>query len=214
MTHAERALVALSAAVGTADAARLDAAIDAARAAVAPDAVEEALLQSYLFVGYPAALRALARWRERTQLSAGPPSGDDAALWAVRGADVCERVYGGQYARLRANVAALHPDLERWMVEEGYGKVLGRPGLALRVRELCIIALLVQQDAPQQLYAHLRGALNVGASMAEVEEAVAIAAAVAVGARREAALRVWASVRERRRADGPDDRGRGADPCS
>ena len=49
------------------------------------------------------------------------------------------------------------------MLAEGYGKVLGRPGLALEVRELCIVAILAGQDAAPQLYAHLRGALNVGA---------------------------------------------------
>jgi 4-carboxymuconolactone decarboxylase len=52
---------------------------------------------------------------------------DDAALWRARGQEVCRAVYGGQYPRLRENVRDLHPDMERWMVEEGYGKVLGRP---------------------------------------------------------------------------------------
>ena len=46
-----------------------------------------------------------------------------------RGEEVCRTVYGGQYEGLRRNVRDLHPDMERWMVVEGYGKVLGRPGL-------------------------------------------------------------------------------------
>ena len=57
---------------------------------------------------------------------------------------------------------ALHPDLDRWMIEEGYGKVLGRPRLDLPERELCISSLLVGLGAPIQLYSHLRGALQVG----------------------------------------------------
>ena len=81
-------------------------------------------------------------------------------------------MYGGQYEKLRANIAALHPDMERWMVREGYGKVLGRPGLDLATRELCIVALLAPQDAGPQLYSHLRGALNAGADEALVDESV------------------------------------------
>jgi 4-carboxymuconolactone decarboxylase len=125
---------------------------------------------------------------------------DDAGEWPSRGARVCERVYGGTYGRLRANVARLHPDLERWMVVEGYGKVLGRPGLELPTRELCIVALLVGQDAPQQLHAHLRGALNVGASTASVAEAVELAGAETTPDRRDAARSIWNGLLARRAA--------------
>lgn len=83
------------------------------------------------------------------------------------------------------------------MLAEGYGKVLGRPGLELRVRELCIVALLVGLDAEPQLYAHLRGALNVGASPAEVDEAVRIAVEQVSAERAESALEIWAAVRQR-----------------
>ncbi len=59
------------------------------------------------------------------------------------------------------------------MVVEGYGKVLGRPGLSLMMRELCIVAILAVTGASKQLYAHLRGALNVGATPADVDAALA-----------------------------------------
>jgi alkylhydroperoxidase/carboxymuconolactone decarboxylase family protein YurZ len=49
-------------------------------------------------------------------------------------------VYGGMYERLRANVRELHPSLDAWMIVEGYGKVLSRPGLDLARRELCIVS--------------------------------------------------------------------------
>ena len=118
---------------------------------------------------------------------------------------VCEAVYAGQYARLRKNVARLHPDMERWMLTEGYGKVLGRPGLELKVRELCIVALLAGQDAAPQLHSHLRGALNVGASPEEVEAALEVACGAVAPERAAAAREVWDAVRrrwdERRRTD-------------
>lgn len=197
MDDAVRAVVALSAALGSGDRGRIEAAIDRAASVAEPVAVEEALLQSYLFLGYPAALNALALWRERTGGRAAPGVEEEWGGWRERGERVCERVYGGQYARLRENVARLHPELERWMLTEGYGKVLGRPGLELRVRELCIVALLAGADAEPQLHAHLRGALNVGASPEEVEEALALACRVVRAERGEAAMRVWEAVRRR-----------------
>jgi 4-carboxymuconolactone decarboxylase len=198
-----RALVVLSAAVASGDRAAQAAAMDEAARHCAGVAVEEALLQSYLFLGYPRALRALKLWRERSGPGAVAEAAPlDPAAWRRRGEAVCQRVYGGQYPRLRANIAALHPDLEAWMLAEGYGKVLGRAGLDLAVRELCIVAVLVWQDAPEQLYSHLRGALNVGVAEAEVEAVLGVACAALPPERREAAERVWGVVQARWRAAG------------
>jgi alkylhydroperoxidase/carboxymuconolactone decarboxylase family protein YurZ len=91
----------------------------------------------------------------------------------------CAEVYGSNYEKLRRNVESLHPDLDRWMVEGGYGRVIGRPGLDLATRELCIAALLVVWGAPRQLHSHLRGALNAGASTDELRESVEIACEIA-----------------------------------
>ena len=199
MNDSLRALIALCAALGARNKAALTITIDQAAANADPADVEEALLQSYLFVGYPVALQALGMWRERTGNEAPAESpGDDKSDWRKRGEQVCEQVYGGQYDRLRANIARLHPDMERWMLEEGYGKVLGRPGLDLKVRELCVIAVLVGLDTPQQLYSHLRGALNVGATMEEVETAVEIACTQATLSAKENARKVWRDLRTRK----------------
>lgn len=192
-----RALVRLSAALGGRERERIESAIDEAARIADPAAVEEVLLQSYLFLGYPAALNAIAVWRERTGRSAAEPVADDWEGWRRRGERVCARVYAGQYERLRENIAALHPDLERWMLAEGYGKVLGRPGLALRDRELCIAALLAGLDAPAQLHSHLRGALNTGASVDEVDEALELACGLLPAERAEVARSVWEEVRRR-----------------
>jgi 4-carboxymuconolactone decarboxylase len=140
-----------------------------------PRRVEEVLLQSYLFLGYPIALNAFALWREISGRGPGRGSRDDWEGWRSRGEHVCRVVYGGQYDGLRRNVRALHPDMERWMVVEGYGKVLGRTSLDLPTRELCIVALLVVLGAPRQLYSHLRGALNTLVRPAVVEETLELA---------------------------------------
>lgn len=201
MDDAIRALVALSAAVANRDRELIDAALAEASQRATALQVEEALLQSYLFVGYPASLQALGRWREMSGRAAPAASDVDPEGWARRGEEVCAAVYGGQYERLRMNVRALHPDMEQWMLTEGYGKVLGRPGLDLAARELCIVALLAAQDAPRQLHSHLRGALQVGATIADVDDALRIAGAVAGPSRAATAGRVWNQVRGRRAAE-------------
>ena len=137
--------------------------------------VEETLLQSYLFLGYPAALNAFAAWRRLSGLAPLAPVVDDLEKWRAGGAYVCRIVYGGQYPRLRDNIRDLHPDMERWMVAEGYGKVLARSGLGLPMRELCISAILAVLGAQTQLYSHLRGALNVGLPAGVVTKALEIA---------------------------------------
>ena len=73
---------------------------------------------------------------------------------------------------LRRNVRALHRDMERWMVVEGYGKVLARPGLDLPTRELCIVAILAATGWEPQLHSHLRGALHAGCDPVSVSEAL------------------------------------------
>ncbi len=196
LAPADEALVALSAALAARHPGILVPALRLAASLAAPEAVEEALLQSYLFLGYPAALNAFAVWREISGEPAPEPS-TESGSWEERGAAVCRTVYGGQYEGLRENVRRLHPDLERWMVNEGYGKVLGRSGLPLATRELCIAAQLAVLDAPRQLYSHLRGSLNAGASEAQVGRALELAALVSEDGARERAAETWMSLKAR-----------------
>lgn len=180
----------------------------AAAGAADPPGVEEALLQSYLFLGFPAALAALALWRETLGESPveddplGSPVRTDA--WRARGEQVCRVVYGRAYEGLRRNVARAHPAMDRWMIEEGYGKVLGRPGLGLRERELCIVAILAGSGREPQLHSHLRGALHAGAAAGEVEEALEVGLEERDPERARRARELWIRVR-----DGAERRGAG-----
>ena len=135
--------------------------------------VEEMLLQSLLMVGYPRTLIAFAIWRKVSRVAA-PPSDSDADYrqvpqWTARGEETCGVVYGANYKRLRENVKDLHPALDQWMIIEGYGRTMGRPGLDLLRRELCTVAQTAVLEAPRQLHSHLRGALHAGATFAQVE---------------------------------------------
>ncbi len=140
--------------------------------------VEELLLQSLLFVGYPRTLVAFGVWRKHSGLPA-PKTDDDAGYdqlqaWIRRGEETCEVVYGDNYHKLRENVRALHPALETWMITEGYGRTLARPGLDLMRRELCIVAQTAVLETPRQLNSHLRGALNAGAAFSQIEGVLSV----------------------------------------
>ena len=196
MTDGDRALIQVSAALASGDEGALADAFSHALDAAEDSEVEEVLLQSYLFLGFPVALNGMADWR---RLTGRPPSGasaPDYPTWEERGRKVCSVVYAGQYAQLRENVRDLHPDFEQWMVVEGYGKVLGRPGLALVIRELCIVVTLAVTGASKQLYSHLRGALNVGALRADVDVALVEAERFLDDDGRRSAAALWERVQK------------------
>jgi 4-carboxymuconolactone decarboxylase len=196
-----RSLVDVSLAVGVGDAFRLESALQRAVEHATVVEIEEVLLQSHLFAGYPAALNALGTWRRLSEVAAPPASTDDTREWTARGRRTFERVYGAQHAKLLENARAVHPDIAQWMIDDGYGKVIGRPGLDLVMRELCIIALLVVQDAAPQLYSHLRGALNAGAAEPLVDDVVMYLSGAINDARRDVLQTQWASVRARRQVN-------------
>jgi 4-carboxymuconolactone decarboxylase len=162
------ALVRLAAAVTAGDEAQVRLQVAAAVHAVRPEWVEEVILQSYLFAGFPRALNAAREWRKVSGRPA--PAHDegenhhDAAEWALRGERTCEVVYGPFYGRLRHNIRALHPALDAWMIVDGYGKVLSRPQLDLLRREFCIVAACAAARQDRQLHSHLHGALHAGAT--------------------------------------------------
>lgn len=171
---ATRVLVQLSAAIAAGDEAMIRSWLLQAARDVPPLHVEELLLQSYLFCGFPRALNATREWRRVSQLAA--PASDEAEdvllgeEWRERGEQTCAAVYDGMYEKLRLNVRDLHPALDAWMVVDGYGKVLSRPGLDLQRRELCIVAACAAMGQDRQLHSHLRGALNVGVEPAALSE--------------------------------------------
>lgn len=196
MDDRRRVLVRLSASL-TQPAAQPAAMDEAAR--VAPEAAEEVLLQSYLFLGFPVALNSLGLWRRRTGRRPPEPSPAPSDDFAERGVAVCRAVYAEHYEALREVMRRVHPELDRWAVTEGYGKVLGRGGLDLQTRELCVAALLagLGMDASRQLHAHLRGCLHVGATVDEVDAVLDAVAGVLDPNRMSAAQRVWTRVRQR-----------------
>src|SRR3989442_13380529 len=173
------ALVRAAAALAEGRITELEQRFREARAAGVPDLwVEELLLQSLLLVGYPLALVGFGVWREVTgpvaRGGAGAGAGEELAheewqAWAERGAQVCAEVYGRAYHKLLLNLRSLHPALEDLVLVDAYGKVIGRPGLDMKRRELCTVAAVAVLGTARQLHSHLRGALNTGATREEIE---------------------------------------------
>jgi L-asparaginase II/alkylhydroperoxidase/carboxymuconolactone decarboxylase family protein YurZ len=198
LSDRQKALVRMSAAIAGDDPSEVRRALMVAKSRVELEAVEECLLQSHLFVGFPRALNGFHAWRE-TAAPVPAPTAEDRETWASRGRNLCRTVYGDAYEGLRTNIRRLHPDMDRWMVEEGYGKVLGRPGLELPLRELCVVAVLAVQGAGVQLYSHLRGALRTGASPDEVAATLHLALLRSEPGHRRRMIDVWRRVENRER---------------
>lgn len=160
--------------------------------------VDEVLLQAHLFVGFPRALNALAEWRRLRTRAPSDNAGAESEVGRMeRGEELCRAVYGSAFDSLRERAGDLHPAIDRWMIEDGYGKVLSRPGLPVERRELAVIAILAVQGVAQQLHSHLRGALRVGCVPERVEAALDLGLAGSGRGHRDAMHRVWNDVRER-----------------
>ncbi len=173
-THV-RYLVRIAGAIAGSDEATVRSVMSAAMdgSPVDPGAVDEIILQSYLFAGFPRALNAARIWRAISGTVAPEKDAEsdtaDLEIWRERGLRTCETVYGASYEGLRQNIRRLHPTLDEWMIVDGYGKVLSRPGVDLRTRELCVVAACAVAGQQRQLHSHLHGALNAGASAEEIQ---------------------------------------------
>ena len=187
-----RALVRLAAALAAGGEAEVREALQLAHERVAHEWVEELILQTYLFAGFPRALNGMRQWR---RLASVPAAGDAAVPDArAAGEATCARVYGSMYDKLRTNIRDLHPLLDEWMIVEGYGKVLSRPALDLARRELCIVAACAASAQDRQLQSHLHGARNAGASDRAIRATIESLAGVIPDALRDRADHMWQRV--------------------
>jgi 4-carboxymuconolactone decarboxylase len=196
---ATRALVRAAAAVAAGSEEEVRAAIAESVGLVPVSWMEEMILQSYLFAGFPRTLNAAREWRRLSGVAAPPTDAGEeyerTPEWRARGEATCATVYGPFYERLRGNIRELHPALDAWMIVDGYGKVLGRPGLDLKRRELCIVAACAASRQHRQLHSHLHGARHAGATTAEIGGTLE-AVAPMLGAEEARAVRMlWERVR-------------------
>jgi len=66
--------------------------------------------------------------------------------------------------------AKLAPDYYDNVLQNAFGEIWTRPGLATRDRSMITVALLAALGQPDELRSHLAGALNVGVTRDEIVE--------------------------------------------
>lgn len=173
-----RILALFSAAIATADEKLIKSSIlKAEKNEIPSKLLYEIVLQSYLFLGFPKMLTAaeyLGIYYPTVHETAntGKISTAEADDWYNRGIDLYRSVYKNNFVLLKTKVEKIAPEIFRWMVFEGYGKVLSRPELSIKDRELSIIAFLMLENMVKQLHSHILGALNVGVEISLIKQVV------------------------------------------
>ncbi len=137
---------------------------------IKPNKIYEALLQTYLFAGFPSALVSLKLSSEVFPFKGAKSGG--ANSYKKNGEVNCKRIYGNKFEKLMNNVQEFSPELSEWLISEGYGKVLSRKGLSLKEREMSIVAVLCSMKYESQLYSHINGAFRLANSLDEIKELI------------------------------------------
>lgn len=129
--------------------------------------IYEALLQNYLFCGFPSALFFLKRFHH---LCGYKP--EDYKFNVVeffeKGIKTSNKIYGDKLPKLISNVKKFSPELAEWLIIEGYGKVISRKDLTIKERESCIISVLSVQKFEEQLVSHIYGGLRNGLTIKQI----------------------------------------------
>ncbi len=87
------------------------------------------------------------------------------------GLKVRTEVMGSEFVdKAMSNTTALTEPLQDWLNEHAWGSTSQRDGLPRQTRSLITIAMLAALKAPTELKGHVRGALNNGCSVEEIQE--------------------------------------------
>lgn len=135
---------------------------------------EETLLQAVLFAGFPRVVSAFETLAEAWPATEPPRGGAlPAAEQTAAGQALFAAIYGRNEAAVHAMLRSFHGEFHDFVLEAAYGRILSRPGLSPRIRELLAVAVLAAQDQARQFVGHARGALHLGATRSELREVLA-----------------------------------------
>ncbi len=85
-----------------------------------------------------------------------------------RGAALFRKIYLSHTDEVLERIRSFHPDLKDWILQHAYGRVLSRPVLSAKQRELAAVAALTVTRQYRQLLSHFRGAKRCGATVEEM----------------------------------------------
>lgn len=87
------------------------------------------------------------------------------------GITVRKQVMGDAHVeRSMGQVTPFTAPLQDWINEHAWGSTWQRDGIDRKTRSLVTIAFLIAQKSPTELKGHIRGAINNGATVAEIQE--------------------------------------------
>jgi 4-carboxymuconolactone decarboxylase len=90
-----------------------------------------------------------------------------------KGMTIRRRVLGDAHVdRSLANATEFTEPLQELVTEVAWGKVWSRPGLAPRDRSLLNLGMIAALNRGEELRVHVRGALNNGLTVEEIQEAL------------------------------------------
>ena len=96
---------------------------------------------------------------------------------STRGAKTLAKIHGegggGSWSQTLAKLNDIAPDFADMLQNFAFGEVYSRPGLDIKYRQLATVAVLTAQNkSPNELKAHLRGALKLGWTKQELTEVI------------------------------------------
>ncbi|MBI2853362.1 MAG: carboxymuconolactone decarboxylase family protein [Chloroflexi bacterium] len=87
-----------------------------------------------------------------------------------KGKDLLKQLHGGK--DFSPPFESVFPDYWKMTVENDYGAIWSRPGLALRERSMITLAVLISRMAGKGLKSQIRNALSIGISKEEILEII------------------------------------------
>jgi alkylhydroperoxidase/carboxymuconolactone decarboxylase family protein YurZ len=135
--------------------------------------LEETLLQCVLFCGFPRVITAFEHFNDSWPTERAPNGGSlPIEEQAPAGDELFRSIYGKNDAAVRSMLRGYHQELHDFVLEAAYSRILTRPQLSAKKRELIAVSVLAAQGQKRQFAGHARGAKHLGASIEELREAL------------------------------------------
>lgn len=159
--------------------------------------IYEALLQNYLFCGFPNALFFLKRFHHLSGYKPKKISSVNTNRLKEKGIKTSKKIYGDKLEKLISNVKKFSPELSEWLIIEGYGKVISRSALKIKEREACIISVLSTQMFEEQLISHLYGGLRNGLKMTQIRKIISNLSEISCEKEKEFGLNILNKIKQK-----------------
>ncbi|PRT52738.1 hypothetical protein B9G98_00358 [Wickerhamiella sorbophila] len=133
--------------------------------------MRESLLKAAALIGLPRTINSLTELKNVTpeELRLDEPLRSDDTDFEKVGESFFAKVYGKITKRIHYQLHTAYPDLNWFIIKHEYGPLLSFTKiLGAKETSLVVVASLVPQDVNPQLKGHLKGAVNNGSSVEEV----------------------------------------------